>query len=133
MHYTDRCRSTGRLCGAHLRSRCGGSRAYGRPMRTELPAERLQRRLGADLDAEANDSDPDDDTQDDPNSLLPRWLPDAAAGKGWAARLRADPGRTGAIALAVIAALAVLITIFTLVRDRPAPVTSAKLPPVERV
>lgn len=48
-------------------------------------------------------------------------------------RLRADPGRTGAIALAVIAALAVLITIFTMVGDRPAPVTSAKLPPVERV
>jgi competence protein ComEA len=104
-------------------------------MRTELPTERLQRRLGADPDAEADDSNPDldDDTQDDPNSLLPRWLPDAAAGKGWAARLRADPGRAGAIALAVIAALAVLITIFTLVRDRPAPVTSAKLPPVERV
>ena len=104
-------------------------------MRTELPAERLQRRLGADPNADADDSesDLDDDAQDDPNSLLPRWLPDAAAGKGWAARLRADPGRTGAIALAVIAALAVLITIFTLVRDRPAPVTSAKLPPVERV
>lgn len=48
-------------------------------------------------------------------------------------RVRADPGRAGAVGLAVIAALAVLITVFTLVRDRPAPVTSAKLPPVERV
>jgi competence protein ComEA len=104
-------------------------------MRTELPAERLHRRLGADPDADADDpeTDLDDDTQDDPNSLLPRWLPDAAGGRGWVARLRADPGRTGAIALAVIAALAVLITIFTLVRDRPAPITSAKLPPVERL
>lgn len=49
------------------------------------------------------------------------------------ARVRADPGRAGAIALAVIAALAVLITVFTVARDRPPPVTSAKLPPVERV
>ena len=46
--------------------------------------------------------------------------------------MRADPGRAGVIALAVVAALAVLITVFTLVRDRPAPVMSAKLPPVER-
>ena len=45
--------------------------------------------------------------------------------------MRADPGRAGAIALAVVAALAVLVTIFTLVRDKPAPVMSARLPPVE--
>jgi competence protein ComEA len=109
-------------------------------MRTELPGERLQRRLGADLDADAPaDPDtavsghPDDDSDDDPNSLLPRWLPEASSGTGWVARMRADPGRAGAIALAVVAALAVLVTVFTLVRDRPAPVMSAKLPPVERV
>jgi competence protein ComEA len=64
--------------------------------------------------------------------LLPRWLPDASRGGGWAARVRADPGRTGAIALAVVALIAILVTVFTLVRDRPAPVMSAKLPPVER-
>ena len=64
--------------------------------------------------------------------MLPRWLPDASQGRGWLARVRADPGRAGAIALAVVAALAVLVTVFTLVRDRPAPVMSAKLPPVER-
>ena len=64
--------------------------------------------------------------------MLPRWLPDASQRSGWLARVRADPGRAGAIALAVVAALAVLITVFTLVRDRPAPVMSAKLPPVER-
>lgn len=47
--------------------------------------------------------------------------------------MRADPGRAGAIGLAIVAALAVLVTVFTLVRDRPAPVMSAKLPPVEKV
>ncbi|BBX97201.1 ComEA family DNA-binding protein [Mycobacterium lacus] len=105
-------------------------------MRTELPAERLRRRLGADPDA---DSCPDLDAAESehpdegPNSLLPRWLPDTPRGTGWVARVRADPGRAGAIALAVVAALAVLVTIFTLVRDRPAPVMSAKLPSVERV
>jgi competence protein ComEA len=40
--------------------------------------------------------------------------------------------RAGAVAAAAVALLAVLITIFTLVRDRPAPVMSAKLPPVEK-
>jgi competence protein ComEA len=105
-------------------------------MRTELPAERLHRRLGADPDTEGSESDLSDVAdyaQDDPNSLLPRWLPDASRGQGWVAKVRADPGRAGAIALAVIAALAVLITVFTVLRDRPAPVMSAKLPPVERV
>jgi competence protein ComEA len=101
-------------------------------MRTELPAERLQRRLAGDPDPQPADAESEPD-EDDPNSLLPRWLPDAAAQRNWMARLRADPGRSGAIALAVIAALAVLITVFTVSRDRPPPVTSAKLPPVERV
>jgi competence protein ComEA len=103
-------------------------------MRTELPAERLHRRLGAQPDTVAQpDSDADDtDTDTDPNSLLPRWLPDGSAQPGgWLARVRADPGRAGAIALAAIAAIAVLVTIFTLMRDQPAPVVSAKLPPVE--
>ncbi|WAJ43662.1 ComEA family DNA-binding protein [Mycobacterium sp. Aquia_216] len=105
-------------------------------MRTELPAERLHRRLGADPDVNPADnpnSQADADAPDeDQNSLLPRWVPDASEGGGWLARMRADPGRAGAIALAVVAALAVLITIFTLIRDQPAPVMSAKLPPVEK-
>jgi competence protein ComEA len=106
-------------------------------MRTELPAERLHRRLGADPDvdspADNPNSQPDPDApDDDQNSLLPRWVPDASEGGGWLARMRADPGRAGAVALAVVAALAVLITIFTLIRDQPAPVMSAKLPPVEK-
>ncbi|MGC2348147.1 MAG: hypothetical protein WA630_30005, partial [Mycobacterium sp.] len=94
-------------------------------MRTELPAERLHRRLGPQPDAVAQPDrdaeDPDADT--DPKSLLPRWLPDGSAQPGgWLARVRADPGRAGAIALAAIAAIAVLVTIFTLMRDQPAPV-----------
>jgi competence protein ComEA len=108
-------------------------------MRTELPAERLHRRLGADPDADSRTDSAgtesmsnEDASDEDQNSLLPRWLPDAPQGRGWVARVRADPGRAGAIALAVVAALAVLVTIFTLVRDRPAPVMSAKLPPVEK-
>jgi competence protein ComEA len=94
-------------------------------MRTELPAARLRRRLGAEPD-----EDGDDDT--DPNSLLPRWVPDGvAADDGWLAKVRADPGRAGAVALAAVAAVAVLVTIFTLMREQPAPVASAKLPPVD--
>ncbi|WP_068177220.1 ComEA family DNA-binding protein [Mycobacterium sp. UM_CSW] len=103
-------------------------------MRTELPAERLQRRLGAEPadESDPEEQSPDSDESEDPNSLLPRWLPDAADHRGWVAKMRADPGRAGAIALAVVALLAVLVTVFTLVRDRPAPVMSAKLPPVEK-
>lgn len=108
-------------------------------MRTELPAERLQRRLRAEPDADAHaeaedsGSTPGECPNDDQNSLLPRWLPDAAQDRGWVAKVRADPGRAGAIGLAIVAALAVLVTVFTLLRDRPAPVMSAKLPPVEKV
>lgn len=108
-------------------------------MPTELPVERLHRRLGADPDTESDsgqsetDPHPSHDALDDPNSLLPRWLPDTSQGQSWVARVRADPGRTGAIALALIAALAVLIAVFTAMRDRTTPVMSAKLPPVERV
>jgi competence protein ComEA len=101
-------------------------------MRTELPAERLQRRLGAQPRTVAQ-SDDSDDADTDPNSLLPRWVPDGSAQHdgGWLARVRADPGRAGAIALAAVAAIAVLVTVFTLMREQPAPVMSAKLPPVD--
>jgi competence protein ComEA len=103
-------------------------------MRTELPVERLHRRLGAQPDSVPQpDRDVDDGDEDtDPNSLLPRWLPDGSTEHdGLLARVRADPGRAGAIALAAIAAIAVLVTIFTLMREQPAPVVSAKLPPVD--
>ncbi|MEI7714636.1 MAG: hypothetical protein WCI78_00890, partial [Mycobacterium sp.] len=112
-------------------------------MRSELPAGRLRRRLGAGLGGDPHgDSRPDDAARDeaddessdeDRDALLPRWLPDTLDGQGWVARVRADPGRAGAIAMAIVAALAVLVTVFTVLRDRPAPVMSAKLPPVEKV
>lgn len=102
-------------------------------MAPELPGERLQRLLGLLPEPDRSDDAPEADAETDPNALLPRWLPDGAAGGGRLSALRADPGRAGAIALAVIAAVAVLITLFTVLRDRPAPVLSAKLPPVEMV
>jgi competence protein ComEA len=98
-------------------------------MRTELPAERLQRRLGAD-----NESPADGDGE--PDTALSRWLPDTTnshGASGWLAAVRADPGRAGVIALAVVGVIAVLVTVFTLVRDKAPPVASAKLPPVEMI
>ena len=49
------------------------------------------------------------------------------------AAIRADPGRAGVVALGVVGAVAVLVTVFTLMRDDPPPVVSAKLPPVQMV
>lgn len=102
-------------------------------MTPELPGERLQRRLGLLPDRGRDEQTSETDDESDPDSLLSRWLPDGAADAGWLAKVRADPGRAGAIALALLAVVAVLITVFTMVRDRPAPVHSAKLPPVEMV
>ena len=100
-------------------------------MRTDPMTERLYRRSGPPEDP---DQDPDEDAAaDDANEVVPRWLPDASAEAGWLARLRVYPGRGGAIALAVVAAVAVLITVFTMVRDRREPVSAAKLPAVEMV
>jgi competence protein ComEA len=99
-------------------------------MPTELPTERLHRRLG-DVPDEPGAEAP---ATDDPRDLLPRWLPDAHNSRpGWWESVRADPGRAGALALGAIAAVAVLITVFTLIRDEPTPVSSANLPAVEMV
>jgi competence protein ComEA len=98
-------------------------------MRTELPAERLQRRLGADDESPA-------DGDAEPDTSLSRWLPDTPKSNGaagWIAAIRADPGRAGVIALAAVGVLAVLVTVFTVERDKAPPVASAKLPPVEMV
>jgi len=98
-------------------------------MRTELPTERLQRRLGADSESPA-------DGDGEPDTSLSRWLPDTTkpdGTAGWVAAVRADPGRAGVIGLAVVGVIAVLVTVFTLVRDKAPPVASAKLPPVEMV
>lgn len=100
-------------------------------MSTQPSTARLRRRL-AEAAEEPDERDPAD--SDDPKDLLPRWLPDAAGDtRNWWETVRADPGRAGAIALGAVAALAVLITVFTLIRDEPAPVASAKLPEVEMV
>ena len=103
-------------------------------MRTELPVERVHRRLGAESDSDP-DPDPDGDDDDQPDTSLSRWLPDSQSGgaAGWIAAVRADPGRAGVIALAVVGVIAVLVTVFTLMRDKPPPVASAKLPPVQMV
>ncbi|MFI5511104.1 ComEA family DNA-binding protein [Mycobacterium sp. NPDC051804] len=99
-------------------------------MRTELPTERLHRRLGAE-----SEPDTDTDGEPQPDTLLSRWLPDAKAGgpSSWVAAVRADPGKAGVIALGVVGVIAVLVTLFTLARDDSPPVTSAKLPPVQMV
>ncbi|MBB2992351.1 competence protein ComEA [Mycolicibacterium iranicum] len=97
-------------------------------MSTELPADRLHRRLGATADVGAEDDDP-------PDTSLSRWLPEQApaGATAWWARIRADPGRAGVIALGVVGLVAVLVTVVTLIRDSPPAVVSAKLPPVEDV
>jgi competence protein ComEA len=100
-----------------------------RRMRTELPADRLQRRLGADSGGEADDNDGQSD------ATLSRWLPDPKSDDrpNWMAAIRADPGRSGVIALAAVGVIAVLVTVFALIRDTSPPVSSAKLPPVQMV
>jgi competence protein ComEA len=98
-------------------------------MRTELPAERVQRRLGTDSESDA-------EGDGEPDTSLSRWLPDTTkpdGAAGWVAAVRADPGRAGVIALVAVGVIAVLVTVFTLVRDKTPPVASAKLPPVEMV
>ena len=107
-------------------------------MRTEPPLATLRRRLAArpgpitGADSEPG-GDGDDDEDPDGEVLAPSWVPDGRPPRGWAwlAAARADPGRAGGVALVAIAALAVLVTVFTLVRTNPPAVASAKLPPVE--
>lgn len=104
-------------------------------MPTDDPLATLYRRLGAQpRSIDGEDADPDE-TDTDFDTAVPAWIPDGRAGRkrAWLAEMRADPARAGGIALAVVAALAVLITVFTLIRQHPAPVASAKLPPVETV
>jgi competence protein ComEA len=102
-------------------------------MGTELPTERLHRRFDGEsgIGGESG-TDGDDDASD---AALSRWLPDTttAESAGWLAAARADPGRAGAIALGGVGVVAVLVTVFTLLRDHTPPVVSAKLPPVEMV
>jgi competence protein ComEA len=106
-------------------------------MRTELPVDRVQRRLAtAHDDTDDEDGEYDDGgSGDERDTSLSRWLPDdtAPGPTRWIAAIRADPGRAGVIGLAVVGVVAVLITVITLGNDEPPPVQSAKLPPVQMV
>ncbi len=122
--------------GAEDRSGPGivATRTYRRGMRTEPPAERMERRLngvGAESPA-LPDEEPDGDQ---PDASLARWLPDdTSQGRAsWLSGLRADPGRAGVIGLGAVGAVAVLVTVFTLARSEPPPVVAANLPPVQMV
>jgi len=116
------------------RARPVASRPYGRAMRTELPADRVARRLNGSGGADASVTDePDEEDQSD--TSLARWLPDAGSSSRpqWLTTIRADPGRAGVIALATVGVIAVLVTVFTVTGDDPPPVVSANLPPVQMV
>ncbi|MGU3649955.1 helix-hairpin-helix domain-containing protein [Mycolicibacterium sp. A43C] len=104
-------------------------------MDTESPAQRLSRRIGAGHDRavdppEAEDADQQSDV------ALARWLPDGPAPRTLGDRvaaLRADPGRAGVMALIGVGVMAVLVTVFTVVRSPDHPVSAANLPPVQMV
>jgi competence protein ComEA len=105
-------------------------------MRTELPLENLQRRLHPSTKDQDKDHLSREDQDEDDIPQVPSWVPDGNVVSPWKralAAIRADPGRSGGIALAIVAVLAVLITIFTVMSDKPDPVVSAKLPAVEMV
>ena len=103
-------------------------------MRTERPVDRVEWHLsGARTADEENTEDVADGEESD--TSLSRWLPEATAGgaAGWLATMRADPGRAGAIGLGIVGAIAVLVTVFTLMRDDGPAIMSAKLPPLQMV
>lgn len=113
-------------------------RPYRRGMRTERPADRVERRLGGQS-IPAGENAEDLRGVEESDTSLSRWLPEAAVGgtaggpSHWLATVRADPGRAGVVGLCLVGALAVLVTVFTLMRDDTPAVTSAKLPPVQMV
>jgi competence protein ComEA len=94
---------------------------------------RLTAEPGDHRPGEADDTDEPDATRD---TSLTRWLPDHVGGGGtadWAAAVRADPGRAGAIGLGVVGVIAVLVTVFMLATDDAPKVVAANLPAVEPV
>lgn len=111
----------------------------------------LQRRLGragraaagsaaddrGDAAGEARDDDAAEDEDQVADGTAPesslRWLPErvcAGAAGDWLSSVRADPGRAGVVALGAVGVLAVFVTIFTVMRQPPAP-ASVNLPPVQ--
>ncbi|MGN7780932.1 helix-hairpin-helix domain-containing protein [Mycolicibacterium sp. 22603] len=104
-------------------------------MDTESPAQRLSRRIGAGHD---RGTDPPEvaDADQPTDAALARWLPEGPAPRTFADRvaaLRADPGRAGVMALVAVGVMAVLVTVFTVVRSPNHPVSAANLPPVQMV
>lgn len=97
-------------------------------MRTELAADRLHRRLSPEPTAST-----DDDDADGNDTSLSRWLPATSPDHGWLATIRADPGRAGLFALGAVGVIAVMVTVLAMMRDKPPPIASAKLPPVQMV
>jgi competence protein ComEA len=99
-------------------------------MRTERPVDRVERRLSGPRTPEEENS-----VGEESDTSLSRWLPEATSGEpaGWLATVRADPGRAGVIGLGIVGAVAVLVTVFTLMRDDGPAIMSAKLPPVQMV
>lgn len=100
-------------------------------MDTESPAQRLTRRIGTDREPEPES----EEVQEEPDTSLARWLPEDGGRNvsDWFAGLRTDPGRAGVVALIGIGVVAVLVTVFTVMRDRTPPVSSANLPAVQMV
>ncbi|TPG37212.1 ComEA family DNA-binding protein [Mycolicibacterium hodleri] len=103
-------------------------------MRTERPFDRAERRLGGLRSSEEEISEATPDAEESDTSLS-RWLPEATSGgaAGWLATIRADPGRAGVVGAGMVGAIAVLVTVFTLMRGEDPVVSSAKLPPVQMV
>jgi competence protein ComEA len=103
-------------------------------MRSELPADRVRRRLAGDATGEAEPEPAADEDDGATDTSLSRWLPDAGgAAPSWMAAIRADPGRSGVLALGALGLVAVLVTVFTLAHDDGPRVVSANLPPVQPV
>ena len=99
-------------------------------MDTESPAQRLSRRIGRDAPTEPAEGD------DESEVALARWLPEDAGAqtpRDWVATVRADPGRAGVIGLLVVGVIAVLVTVFTVLRGPEHPVAAANLPAVQMV
>ncbi|MCH9728342.1 MAG: ComEA family DNA-binding protein [Actinomycetia bacterium] len=107
-------------------------------MSIELPAQRLRQRLGVSKEGD-HEGDHEAHTGIDGEELadtsLSRWLPESTStnSAGWISTIRADPGRAGVVALGIVGGAAVLVTVLSVIWDRPAAVVSAKLPPVEVV
>ena len=101
-------------------------------MRSDQPLTALHRLGATSISGDAAGGTAGDDIDDAFSEPAPAWAVDRRASwpRAWLDAVRADPGRAGGLALGAVAALAVLVTVFTLVRSHPAPVSSADLPPV---